>query len=1800
MNEESIFAAALELQGNERRAYLDQACAGNPELRSEVEGLLAADADAGSFLNRPPTGLDATIAMTAHGDDTVDSGGWAGGLPFLEPCDTPGRLGKLVGKAGEYEIIEVVGQGGMGAVLRAFETKLSRIVAVKVMAPELAANREAVKRFLREAQSAAAVHHDHVVTIHAVDETHRPPFIVMQFIEGQTLQQKLDREGALELRQILRIGSQMAAGLAAAHKHGLIHRDVKPANVLLENGVERVKITDFGLARAADDLEMTQTGVIAGTPQYMSPEQAKGEPIDTRSDLFSLGSVLYSMCTGRPAFRADNTMAVMRRVCDDTPRPLHEVNREIPHWLEAIVNKLLAKNPADRFQSAGEVAELLGQHLAHLQNPAQVARPETVVTPPVFAGAPVVKSPPQAIAKPAPFRLQPVRLALGLAALFAGLIGLVLLGSVVAYYMATDRRASITVEIRDPQVIVTLDGNLLPLSANSGATAVPFGPNWVAFSSRAVTPGTHHVKALRGETLVHDEMVEVRRGEHIRVVIDLAASAVADDITLDEATTDPPTASPPVLAIAPFDATQARAHQTAWAKYLQVPETFENSQGMKFRLIPPGKYTMGRTAAEVERLLPQYPEQWEQRLLRAQMPEKHITIDEPFYLAMHEVTLEHFRQFAAETNYQTTAESSGKGSLVYSVEARGFIDEPKLNWKSAHAGKAADSQPVVCIAPTDATALAGWLKKQDGLQYQLPTSEGWEFACRAGKTTYFWTGDAAEDVLASEWLEKNSAPQPIGTKGANPFGLFDMHGNVQEWTVNADGISEERGGFFGGPARYAHSANRVTKPEPRPTPNIGFRLTLTVASVQQHLGVRPTPAVAPFSIARAAEHQAAWAAHLEQPVEIENTVGMKLRLIPPGEFLMGSTQEEVDELTRALEQGGANDFDKFVAQTSGPQHKVRITRPFYLGAHEVTVGQYRQFVEATKYVSSMEQLGIKRFEWTNSAVEPDAEQRAVIGVSWDDARAFCKWLSEKEGKNYDLPSEAQWEIACRAGTTTHWSFGSDAAGLSEYAVFGRPSFWPAEVVGTKKSNPFGLFDMHGNADEWCLDWHDQQFYANSPVDDPVCLQNPADKNSGRVARGGAALSAPWWTRSTTRPWDFPATPNNPKGFRVALVDELRPKSPLPAAAPFTAAEARQHQTDWAAHRKIPVEFSNRLGMKFRLIPPGSFLMGSSAKDIARLTAEGEGRGLEDWMIQEIAAEGPQQFAAVSEPFYLGTTEVTVAQFRQFVEATRFQTDGERSGDGGWAHFGGEWVRRREHIWKTPGDWAIMDNQPVVQVSWNDAQAFCRWLSERDGLQYKLPSESQWEFAARAGTTRTYGASDAPGALARFAWTQSKLPPNRPLQPQPVGVKEANAFGLYDVFGNAWEWCAEWQPGHEGKRRLLRGGGWATDPLRARPANRGGGEPDKAWDAAVGFRVAIVGDLAAIGKPRDRGDPKDGKQPAVIARSTRVLTGEMTRGGDQNVFGIAWSPNSEILATGHYGGSVTLWNMASGEQFKVLAGHANTVNAIAFDSRGELLATGGEDSTIRLWNADTWEETGKLEGHAGRIIQLDFLESGESLSSVSWDFETREDNSIRFWKLADKSEHKKIVEPLGHNTQAALSPDQKLMAIANAANGRVRLWDLTSGSPIHDFTGYPTQPVSVAFSRDGLRVAAGFMGREREDGQWNDPENAVVRMWDVASGALLQTFTGHSGPVMSLEFSPDDRRLVSVANGRHNSAGKFVPSSDESVRVWDVAMGEELARIEPQTRVNVARWTPDGTAICTGVRLWEAPASAQSVSEVAPH
>ena len=281
------------------------------------------------------------------------------------------------GVLGHYQLQSVIARGGMGLIVRARDTKLARDVAIKILAPQFSHDATINERFLREAQAAAAIRHNHVVTIHAVETINQVPFLVMELVNGHTLEEYLRVNGKLPAAEVATLAYQMALGLAAAHKQNLIHRDVKPANILLEkvdqhgSGLRtpwHVKIADFGLARVADEMRLTSSGLIAGTPQYMSPEQANGQELDARSDLFSLGSVMYAMCAGRAAFEAESAIAIVRQVADKPAPALREVSPETPDWLVAVIEQLMSKSPSDRFQTATEVAEMLARHDHNLPN----------------------------------------------------------------------------------------------------------------------------------------------------------------------------------------------------------------------------------------------------------------------------------------------------------------------------------------------------------------------------------------------------------------------------------------------------------------------------------------------------------------------------------------------------------------------------------------------------------------------------------------------------------------------------------------------------------------------------------------------------------------------------------------------------------------------------------------------------------------------------------------------------------------------------------------------------------------------------------------------------------------------------------------------------------------------------------------------------------------------------------------------------------------------------------------------------------------------------------------------------------------------------------------------------------------------------------------------------------------------------------------------------------------------------------------------------------------------------------------
>jgi tetratricopeptide (TPR) repeat protein len=336
---EAVLDLAWDFPPEARGALLDQAC--DPDVRAEVEALLAADAQAGGFLG-VPAGEASPELLVEAGEDAAEE----------SAADLAGR------QVGPYRLLREIGSGGMGTVYEAEDTRLGRRVAVKLLPTEYSRDRRAKERFLREARAASAVDHPNLCTVHDVGESEGRLYIVLALYEGETLRERISR-GPLPLAEAREVAIQVTRGLVRAHEAGIVHRDIKAANVMLTRRGE-AKILDFGIARlAGEDTSLTRTGSSWGTPAYMSPEQVRGEPVDHRTDLWSLGVLLYEMIAGRRPFRGESPEALAAAIQNRQPEPLGKVRPDVPLGLARVVERALAKDPARRHaDAAGLLADL--------------------------------------------------------------------------------------------------------------------------------------------------------------------------------------------------------------------------------------------------------------------------------------------------------------------------------------------------------------------------------------------------------------------------------------------------------------------------------------------------------------------------------------------------------------------------------------------------------------------------------------------------------------------------------------------------------------------------------------------------------------------------------------------------------------------------------------------------------------------------------------------------------------------------------------------------------------------------------------------------------------------------------------------------------------------------------------------------------------------------------------------------------------------------------------------------------------------------------------------------------------------------------------------------------------------------------------------------------------------------------------------------------------------------------------------------------------------------------------------------
>jgi serine/threonine protein kinase/formylglycine-generating enzyme required for sulfatase activity len=822
-----------------RNVTVDELCRDCPELAPRLTARLMQ--------------LRATGPMAAGIDPfgTLGSANTPGGFAQTPADPAPGD-GANRKRIGNYQLLEPLGEGGMGVVYRAEELHLGRQVAVKLIHPEKVFNPRIRERFLKEAKAQAGIDHENVVPIYAAGEQDRTLYLVMPLLRGETLKEYLDRDPRPPIPFLLKVGAEMAEGLAAAHARGVIHRDVKPSNVWLEGDpgaaneadrVRRCKLLDFGLARQTNPQAQMLTGTqeMLGTPAYMSPEQLEGGGnVDPRTDLFSLGVVLYEMASGRHPFHDKTSLAnTFVNVATLDPPPVQKSNPNVPPALAALINQMLAKSVDDRPASAKEVADRLRQI---------ERRPDAPVPPP---------PPPP----PPPPGRRPWGLIVGGAVAALGLVAvatyLVIPGPdtpptspstpTQATTPATDSGSGQTGTRPTPP-----GGTNTPPTPPGGGTSTPptkpdpptlvevrigseptgadialIDPDGRSVPTRLRTPAALSVRpvpqsvelTLDGYEPARQPINPAERTEYAVTLNPATMRLIVRDLPPDATVTFPEDGSARPVKDRPgeFDVRrkpvkvriEARGYRPATKEVAppadggkqvavdgalqrdSVPTELTNRVGMTLKLIPAGQFRMGIDGK------PDDPR------LRDQEP-RDVEITRSYYLGVTEVTVGQFRQFVEDEGYRTDAEKSAKGGWGY-VAGKLFEQHPRFSWAAVGYDQT-DDHPVVNVSWNDATAFCEWLSRKEKRRYRLPTEAEWELAARAGEAGTYPFGNSATQSLRGRanladqsfrgrlkidfpdqrldnffpFDDRHPFTAPVRSYQPNRNGLFDMFGNVSE------------------------------------------------------------------------------------------------------------------------------------------------------------------------------------------------------------------------------------------------------------------------------------------------------------------------------------------------------------------------------------------------------------------------------------------------------------------------------------------------------------------------------------------------------------------------------------------------------------------------------------------------------------------------------------------------------------------------------------------------------------------------------------------------------------------------------------------------------------------------------------------------------------------------------------------------------------------------------------------------------------------------------------------------------------
>lgn len=705
---------------------------------------------------------------------------------------------------GPYRILSKLGQGGMGAVYKATHSKLDKVVALKVLSSQVTRLSDAVTRFEREMRAVGKLEHPHIVRAMDAGEIGGVHYLAMEYVDGIDLQVLVKSRGCFSVVNACKAIRQSAMALVAAHGAGLVHRDIKPSNLLLgKNG--QIKLLDLGLALLADDVhtsaDLTTAGQSFGTPDYMAPEQWEdAHAADTRTDLYALGCTLFFLLVGRAPYATEQyrtAVGKMKGHVTGTIPSLRAARADVPEPVAAIYERLLAKSPSDRFQTAAELVEALTPFVTTKASAVPARERTTESASPATDNFQTLST--ATDDRPLPARrttgqTRPPRRPL---LILAAAASAAMLLAVIVITITNRNGSKTTVEVAGDaaQIDVIQDGKpLVKVSPPDASSRVSRWEGWPA--------GT------------------------------------------------------PKPAIAPFAADDAAKLQEAWAAYLEVPVEYTNSVGMKFRLIPPGEFKRGTTAVEVNQMLrdsdPNDPRL--HQILHSEAPQHDVILSQPIYLGTYEVTQAEYEKVIGTNPAYFGPQGEGKDLVVDLMTGDHPVET--VSWDEAAQFCVLLSE-LEKRTPFDVRTATS-IEPSAGIGYRLPSEAEWEFACRAGASTKYWSGDSDDDVVRVGWSGPNAGGRThaVGQLPANPFGLHDIHGNVWEWVldgwearqydqfrkqpaVNPCNLSTrslrvQRGGDWFNFPRASRSAIREASEASRHHRIIGFRVALPVQSVSVH------------------------------------------------------------------------------------------------------------------------------------------------------------------------------------------------------------------------------------------------------------------------------------------------------------------------------------------------------------------------------------------------------------------------------------------------------------------------------------------------------------------------------------------------------------------------------------------------------------------------------------------------------------------------------------------------------------------------------------------------------------------------------------------------------------------------------------------------------------------------------------------------------------------------------------------------------------------------------------------------------